>query len=102
MNFKFLFRPREREPNTPFDYALRLVRTVIGFTVLALGFIMIVTPGPAVVMIPVGLAILATEFTWARRYLRRFKEEGEKIGLLLFRRKKRKAKNDNNKKAASE
>ena len=34
---------------------------------------MIVLPGPAVVVIPAGLAILATEFLWARRALRRCK-----------------------------
>jgi tellurite resistance protein TerC len=30
---------------------------------------MIVLPGPAVVVIPIGLAILATEFIWAKRIL---------------------------------
>jgi hypothetical protein len=30
---------------------------------------MIVLPGPAIVVIPVGLAILATEFVWARKLL---------------------------------
>jgi hypothetical protein len=34
---------------------------------------MIVTPGPAILVIPAGLAVLATEFVWARRLLRRFK-----------------------------
>ncbi len=49
----------------------RLVVAVIGGTVLLLGAAMIVLPGPAFVMIPAGLAILATEFLWARRLLRR-------------------------------
>ena len=44
-----------------------------GGLVLVLGVIMIVTPGPAVVFIPAGLAILATEFRWARRALTRFR-----------------------------
>ena len=35
---------------------------------------MIVTPGPAVVVIPLGLGILATEFIWARHLLHRVKE----------------------------
>ena len=47
----------------------RLVVAVIGGTVVALGVAMIVLPGPAVVVIPAGLAILATEFVWARRLL---------------------------------
>lgn len=42
---------------------------VIGFTVLLIGLAMVVLPGPAVVVIPLGLAILATEFIWARRLL---------------------------------
>ena len=44
-----------------------------GGLVLVLGVIMVVTPGPAVVFIPAGLAILATEFRWARRALTRFR-----------------------------
>lgn len=35
---------------------------------------MIVTPGPAFVVIPVGLAILAVEFVWARRWLKKIRE----------------------------
>ena len=49
--------------------AKRLVVVVIGFTILAAGVAMIVLPGPAVVVIPVGLAILASEFIWARNLL---------------------------------
>ena len=45
--------------------AKRLIVIVIGFTILAAGVAMIVLPGPAVVVIPVGLAILASEFIWA-------------------------------------
>lgn len=42
---------------------------VIGFTILAIGIAMIVLPGPAIVVIPVGLALLATEFIWAKKLL---------------------------------
>jgi len=49
--------------------ARRLVVLVTGLTVVAVGAAMIVLPGPAVVVIPLGLAILATEFMWARRLL---------------------------------
>jgi tellurite resistance protein TerC len=45
----------------------------IGGTVLLLGLAMLVLPGPAVVVIPAGLAILATEFRWARRAFRNTK-----------------------------
>lgn len=54
--------------------AKRLVVVVVGFTVLAIGIVMLVTPGPAVVVIPFGLGILATEFVWARKLLDRVKD----------------------------
>jgi tellurite resistance protein TerC len=53
--------------------ARRLVILVTGATVLALGLVMVVLPGPAVLVIPAGLAILAVEFVWARRLLCRVK-----------------------------
>jgi predicted tellurium resistance membrane protein TerC len=46
--------------------ARKVVVAVIGATVLALGVALIVLPGPAVVVIPLGLALLGTEFLWAR------------------------------------
>jgi tellurite resistance protein TerC len=58
--------------------ALRIARkvavAVIGASVLAFGIALIVLPGPAVIVIPLGLAILASEFLWARRLLRRVSE----------------------------
>ena len=54
--------------------ARRLIVIAIGFTILAAGIAMVVLPGPAVVVIPIGLAILATEFIWARRLLVSVKE----------------------------
>ena len=48
----------------------RLVVAVVGGTVLALGIALIVLPGPAFLVIPAGLAILAIEVAWARRWLR--------------------------------
>ena len=57
----------------------RLVILVVGLTVVAIGAAMIVLPGPAVVVIPVGLAILATEFVWARRLLDNLKERGRDL-----------------------
>jgi tellurite resistance protein TerC len=52
-----------------FAWLKRAVVAVIGFTVLLIGVAMVVLPGPAIVVIPLGLAILATEFVWARRLL---------------------------------
>ncbi len=55
--------------------AKRLVIAVIGFTILMAGIAMIVLPGPAIIVIPVGLGILATEFIWARRLLKVLKHK---------------------------
>ncbi len=54
--------------------ARRIVIGIVGATVVLIGVVMIVTPGPAVVVIPVGLAILSLEFTWARHWLKRLRE----------------------------
>lgn len=47
----------------------RWLVAIIGGTILLIGLALILLPGPAFVVIPAGLAILATEFVWARRYL---------------------------------
>jgi tellurite resistance protein TerC len=54
--------------------ARRISVALLGGSVLALGVAMLILPGPAVVVIPTGLAILALEFLWARRFLRRVRE----------------------------
>ena len=53
--------------------AKRLIIAVIGFTVLLIGVAMIVLPGPAFIVIPAGIGILATEFIWARKLLYKVK-----------------------------
>jgi len=55
--------------------ARRLVVAVVGGTLLLIGGVMMVGPGPAMVVIPLALAILAAEFAWARRLLRRVKAQ---------------------------
>jgi uncharacterized protein (TIGR02611 family) len=52
-----------------------LVIAVIGFTVLAIGLVMVVLPGPALLVIPLALGILATEFVWARNLIHRVKNK---------------------------
>jgi tellurite resistance protein TerC/cation:H+ antiporter len=71
--------------------ARRIVIAVIGFTVIAIGVAMIVTPGPGWLVIFLGLSILAAEFVWARRLLRRLKRTGVGIGRTLFGRTPRRA-----------
>jgi uncharacterized protein (TIGR02611 family) len=63
--------------------AKRIIVAVLGGTVIAIGIAMIVLPGPAVVVIPAGLAILATEFLWAKKLLMRAKE---RVGRFRTRR----------------
>jgi tellurite resistance protein TerC len=47
----------------------RLIVFFVGGVFLIIGVAMLVLPGPALILIPLGLAILATEFRWARKWL---------------------------------
>lgn len=58
-----------------YRYARRIVIAIVGSTVLLAGFIMIVTPGPAFIVIPIGLGILGLEFAWARRWLEKVRQK---------------------------
>ena len=55
--------------------AQRIFVLVIGMTILLIGIAMIALPGPAFMVIPLGLAILATEFIWARVLLKKVKDK---------------------------
>ena len=52
-----------------YKLARRIVVAVIGGTVLVGGIIMLVTPGPGLAIVLLGLAILAIEFAWAKLWL---------------------------------
>ena len=54
--------------------ARRVAIAVLGSTIIAIGIVMIVAPGPAIIVIPIGLAVLGIEFAWARRWLKRLRE----------------------------
>lgn len=76
----------------------RIIILTVGVSVLIIGIIMIVTPGPAIVVIPAGLAILATEFVWARIILKKFKHKFvhySKETMEFFSRNKRTPNNNN-------
>jgi hypothetical protein len=49
--------------------ARKIVVAVLGGTILLIGVALVFLPGPAFIVIPVGLAVLASEFAWARRWL---------------------------------
>lgn len=71
----------------PLRQSLRQVRrlfiALIGFTVLAIGLAMTVLPGPAILVIPLGLALLATEFVWAKKTLHQLKEQTQRLKAKL-------------------
>jgi hypothetical protein len=58
--------------------ARKAIVAVIGSTIVLFGIALIVLPGPAFIVIPLGIVILASEFAWARRVIRRGKVFVEK------------------------
>lgn len=56
-----------------FHQARKWFLIMIGFTILIIGIALVFLPGPAIIVIPVGLAILAGEVVWARRFLNNIK-----------------------------
>jgi tellurite resistance protein TerC len=60
--------------NETYKVAKRIVVTVVGLSILVIGIVMIIAPGPALILIPVGLAILGLEFAWARYWLKRLRQ----------------------------
>jgi tellurite resistance protein TerC len=57
----------------------KVVVGLIGGAVLLVGIALIVLPGPAVLVIPAGLAILATEFRWAHDLKEKFKHKFDSL-----------------------
>jgi uncharacterized protein (TIGR02611 family) len=58
-----------REHHQTRSRAYRIGWGILGGLVLLAGVVMLITPGPAFVLIPIGLAMLALEFEWAERLL---------------------------------
>ncbi|OPZ24147.1 MAG: putative transmembrane protein (PGPGW) [Lentisphaerae bacterium ADurb.BinA184] len=63
----------------------RVVVAVMGGTVVLIGIVLLVTPGPALAVILGGLAILGLEFAWARRWMTRAGQGGKAVGGTLRR-----------------
>ena len=55
--------------------ARKVIVLMVGGTVIVIGVAMLLLPGPAFIVIPMGLAMLATEFVWARRLIQRLKQD---------------------------
>ena len=64
--------------------AKRFLRILFGFTLLAIGAVMILTPGPGWLTIMLGLGILAAEYVWARRLLDKMKAQGLRLRDVFF------------------
>jgi tellurite resistance protein TerC len=65
VTFRSSINKWRRQPSV----ARKVIVALVGGTVLAIGILMVIFPGPAIVFIPLGLAILATEFKWAKKCL---------------------------------
>ena len=69
---------------TTVEQVRRLSRIVGGFTLLLIGIVMLVTPGPGWLVILLGLGLLAAEFVWARRLMDRIKREGARVRNVVW------------------
>src|SRR5258708_21863718 len=70
------------------DQVRRFFKILGGFTLLGLGAVMLVTPGPGWLVIFLGLTLLAAEFVWARRLMDRMKEQGTRLNESATRSRK--------------
>jgi putative transmembrane protein PGPGW len=59
--------------NITYAWARRIAVAVIGGSILVIGIAMVVLPGPAIIVIPIGLGVLGLEFAWARYWLRKLR-----------------------------
>jgi uncharacterized protein (TIGR02611 family) len=64
--------------------AKRFMKILLGFTLLAVGVLMVFTPAPGWLIILLGLGVLAAEFVWARQLLERLKEQGMRLREAVF------------------
>lgn len=67
------------------DQVRRFFKILAGFTLLALGGVMLITPGPGWVVIFLGLTLLAAEFVWAKRLMNHMKQQSTRIKDTVLR-----------------
>jgi uncharacterized protein (TIGR02611 family) len=70
---------------------LRVLVTVVGFALIALGLVLLVLPGPGILVVVAGFAVLATQYAWARTALEATKRRASQAGRRLRRGAKRTA-----------
>ncbi len=66
-----------------YKVAKRIVIGIVGGTILLLGVVMMITPGPGIPAILVGLGILGGEFAWARHWLRKVKAKAGDVARAI-------------------
>lgn len=89
-NHPFFLRAKALWLNPAYARWRKLIVTIFGFTVVLIGVAMIVLPGPALIVIPLGLAVLGTEFLWARNLLKKINVKKERVRQAVARYKQRK------------
>jgi uncharacterized protein (TIGR02611 family) len=70
------------------DQVRRFSKILGGFTLLGVGAVMLITPGPGWLVIFLGLTLLAAEFVWARRLMDRMKQQGARLKDSVLRSRK--------------
>lgn len=74
--------------NITYAWARRIVVAMIGGSILLIGVAMVVLPGPAIIVIPIGLGVLGVEFAWARYWLRKLRATATDVVNRVRRRPK--------------
>jgi urea transporter len=73
---------------------------VVRFPIFAVGLVIIVHAGTAVMLLPLGLGVLGTEFVWAKRLLKKLRAKGEKVASSVVGKPNHKDDDSNSKDAA--
>lgn len=86
-------RYRADVPSAPIDVlrfvarsSKRIAVSVVGGAFVVLGLAMLVLPGPGILVVVIGFAILGTEYAWAAAALARTKRTAERAGQAVKRR----------------
>lgn len=65
----------------------RVAITIVGFVLVLGGMVLLVLPGPGMLVIIAGLAVLGTEYMWARRMLDMAKRKAKETAGRVRRKK---------------
>jgi uncharacterized protein (TIGR02611 family) len=66
----------------------RVAITIVGFVLIIGGSLLLVLPGPGMLVIIAGLAVLGTEYMWARRALEMAKQKAREAADKVRRRRR--------------